>query len=174
MRKHVMMSLLLGMVLCGATRAAVPVDGVTGATQVAPYGDKQRADDRRVNKGMQKMRKSLPRVNGALVETAVTMTGRTMAQSAKWKGALPSPDKMKVEKAMNFKATAEGHNDLHTYQYLTLPGSQVCAVRIEPLGACVYFSAPADVAQNMASAVHTYVAPALEATLCGKSVKVAK
>lgn len=169
-----MMALLLGTMLGGTARAAAPVDGVTGATQVAPYGDKQRADDRRVNKGMLKMRKKLPRVNGALVETAVTMTGRTMAQSGKWKGTLPSPDKMKVEKSMNFRATAEGHNDMHTYQYLTQPGSQVCAVRIEPLGACVYFSAPADVAQSLASAVHSYVAPALEATLCGKSVKATK
>ena len=47
-------------------------------------------------------------------------------------------------------------------------------MRILELGACIYFSAQSDVVQNMASAVHQYVALPLEGTLCGKPAKGAR
>ena len=171
MRKMMMTLLLVGVSLAGTARVAVPVDGVTGATQVTSYRDKRQIDDRRVSKGMERMRKALPRVQGARVETAVVMSGRTMAQSGKWKGELPSLDKMKAGKSTTYKSTTEGHNNMHTYQFLTLPGAQLCAVRITPLGGCIYFSAQAGTAEDMMSLVHEHVVPALEATLCGKSAK---
>ena len=161
--------LMLGLTLSAGARPGV--DAVTGATQTAPYGDKQEKDDERVGKGMAKMRKALPRVHGERVETAVVMRGRTMARSSKWTGELVPAEKMRLEKTMNFRAARPGHNETLTYQFLRHDGSRLCAVRIKELGACVYFSAPADVAQNLASAVHRNVALPLEMTLCGKNGK---
>lgn len=173
MRKIMISMFLMGLAMSAGAHAEVDV--VTGATQTASSsGNKQQKDEEQVRKGMIKMRKSLPRVDGKQVETAVTKAGHLMAKSSKWDGDVPASENMKIEKTMNFRATRSGHNELLTYQFLTLAGSQLCAVRIKELDACVFFSAHADVAQNLASAVHQYVALPLEQTLCGKSVKNVK
>ena len=80
MRRTWMIALLLG--LAFTTPAYAEVDAVTGATQVGAGTDKQARDDERVRKAMLKMRKSLPRVHGKQVETAVVMRGHTMASSS--------------------------------------------------------------------------------------------
>lgn len=162
-------ALMLGLAL--TAEAHQEVDAVTGATQTAARSSKQDRDDERVRKGMAKMRKALPRVHGEQVETAVTMRGHTMARSSKWTAELVPAEKMRVEKTMSYRAARPGHNETLTYQFLCHDGSQLCAVRIKELGACIYFSAPADVAQNLASAVHQHVALPLEMTLCGKNGK---
>lgn len=172
MRKIMISMFLMGLAMSAGAHAEVDV--VTGATQTASSGNKQQKDEEQVRKGMIKMRKSLPRVDGKQVETAVTKAGHLMAKSSKWDGDVSASENMKIEKTMNFRATRSGHNELLTYQFLTLAGSQLCAVRIKELDACVFFSAHADVAQNLASAVHQYVALPLEQTLCGKSVKNVK
>ena len=163
MRRTWMIALLLGLTL--AAPAYAEVDAVTGATQVGAGTDKQARDDERVRKAIRKMCKSLPRVHGKQVETAVVMRGHTMARSSHWTAEL---------KTMNFRAATPGHNEMLTYQFLRQDNAQLCAVRILELGACIYFSAQADVVQNMASAVHQYVALPLEGTLCGKPAKGAR
>lgn len=172
MRRTWMIALLLG--LAFTTPAYAEVDAVTGATQVGAGTDKQARNDERVRKAMLKMRKSLPRVHGKQVETAVVMRGHTMARSSQWTAELVPAEKMRLEKTMNFRAATPGHNETLTYQFLRQDDAQLCAVRILELGACIYFSAQADVVQNMASAVHQYVALPLEGTLCGKPAKGAR
>ena len=80
MRCTWMIALLLGLTLTAPAYAEE--DAVTGATQVGAGTDKQARDDERVRKAMLKMRKSLPRVHGEQVETAVVMRGHTMARSS--------------------------------------------------------------------------------------------
>ena len=172
MRRTWMIALLLG--LAFTTPAYAEVDAVTGATQVGAGTDKQTRDDERVRKAMRKMCKSLPRVHGKQVETAVVMRGHTMARSSQWTAELVPAEKMRLEKTMNFRAATPGHNETLAYQFLRQDDAQLCAVRIPELDACIYFSAQADVVQNMASAVHQYVALPLEGTLCGKPAKGAR
>lgn len=162
-------ALMLGLAL--TAEAHQEVDAVTGATQTAAQSNKQNRDDERVRKGMAKMRKALPRVHGVQVETAVTMQGHTMAKSSKWTAELLPAEKMKVEKTMSFPSARPGHSETLTYQFMRQAGSQLCAVRIKELCACIYFSAPADEAQNLASAVHQHVALPLEMASNGKNGK---
>ena len=112
MRRTWMIALLLG--LAFTTPAYAEVDAVTGATQVGAGTDKQARDDERVRKAMLKMRKSLPRVHGEQVETAVVMRGHTMARSSQWTAELVPAEKMRLEKTMNFSAATPGNNEMIT------------------------------------------------------------
>ena len=172
MRRTWMIALLLGLTL--AAPAYAEVDAVTGATQVGAGTDKQARDDERVRKAMLKMRKSLPRVHGKQVETAVVMRGHTMARSSQWTAELVPAEQMRRETTMNFRAATPGHNETLAYQLRRQDDAQLYALRNPELDACIYFSAQAGVVQNMASAVHQYVALPLEGTLCGKPAKGAR
>lgn len=165
MTKRILPLLLMLLVATASTARIIPVDGVTGATQQASAAAKQKAAERRVKKALTRLTEKLDADGHRQLQALVAVKGKTLACTTGWKGNAPQAGKMREASVMNFRTTLAGHDQVLAYHLLKQEGGEVCAVSLPDLNACVYLSCMPDMAQNVASAVHRYVAPALEETL---------
>lgn len=169
MTKRILPLLLMLLMATASGAHRTQVDGVTGATQTTSAAAQQKAAERRVKKALARLTANLDADGHRGLQALVTVKGKSLAHTNGWKGNAPQASKMREASVMNFRTTLAGHDEVLAYHFLKQEGGEVCAVSLPNLEACVYLSYTPNATQNVASAVHRYVAPTLEDILSSDS-----